>query len=145
MPIVDKTDYNAIDAYTAERIKNLEKALIRTLKWCAESIVNTARVSHTYKDQTGNLTSSIGAVIVVDGHIEWQSSFEVVKQGGQGAKDGLEFAKSLVKEFPKGIALIVVAGKNYAVHVSNRGYDVIDSAELEAKTLIPQMLQSLKI
>ena len=147
MPITDLTRYAAIDAAFDEQIKRIEFALIRTLKYVGEECVNAARNAKekTYKDQTGNLRSSVGAIVSVDGKIEWQTSFEVVKQGGQGATEGAAFAKALVSKFPKGIALIVVAGKNYAVHVSNRGYDVLTSAELEANSLVPKMLASLKL
>ncbi len=147
MPITDLTQYAVLDAALEEQIKRIETALIRTLKWVGETVINTARnvKVNTYKDQTGNLRSSVGAVVAIDGKIEWQSSFKTVKHGGQGAKEGLEFAKSLVSQYPKSIVLICVAGKDYAVHVSNRGLDVLDSSELEAQQLVPQMLDSLKL
>lgn len=147
MPITDLTSYADLDAALTEQIKRIETALIRTLKWVGETVINTARnvKVNTYKDQTGNLRSSIGAVVAIDGKIEWQSSFSTVKQGSEGARQGKDFAMSLVSQYPKGIVLICVAGKDYAVHVSNRGLDVLDSSELEAQQLVPQMLASLKL
>lgn len=71
------------------------------------------------------------------------SSFDVVKEGVEGAKGGKEYAMKLVRDFPKGIVLIVVAGMNYASHVSAKGYDVLDSSELLAEKLVPQMLRKL--
>ena len=49
----------------------------------------------------------------------------------------------MAREFPNGVVLVVVAGMNYAAHLSDRGYDVLDSAEVLAAKLVPQLLQSL--
>lgn len=132
-----------IDRYTEQRLRGLEQAVIRTLAYCGELCLNVARSTNSYKDQTGNLRSSIGYVVAVDGRIVSQSSFETVKEGGQGSKQGAAFAKQLVRRFPKGICLIVVAGMEYAAHVKNRGYDVLDSSELTADRIVPYMLKQL--
>lgn len=143
MPIRQITPMSEIDRYTEQRLRGLEQAVIRTLAYCGELCLNVARSTNSYKDQTGNLRSSIGYVVAVDGRIVSQSSFETVKEGGQGSKQGAEFAKQLVRRFPKGICLIVVAGMEYAVHVKNRGYDVLDSSELTADRIVPYMLKQL--
>jgi hypothetical protein len=132
-----------IDRYTEQKLKGLEQAVIRTLTYCGELCLNVARSTNSYKDQTGNLRSSIGYVVTVDGRIVNQSDFETVKKGGDGSKQGAAFAKQLVRRFPKGICLIVVAGMDYAVHVKNRGYDVLDSSELTADRIVPYMLKQL--
>lgn len=132
-----------IDRYTEQRLRGLEQAVIRTLTYCGELCLNVARSTNSYKDQTGNLRSSIGYVVAVDGRIVNQSDFETVKKGGDGSKQGAAFAKQLVRRFPKGICLIVVAGMDYAVHVKNRGYDVLDSSELTADRIVPYMLKQL--
>ena len=143
MPIRQITPMSEIDRYTEQRLKGLEQAAIRTLAYCGELCLNVARSTNSYKDQTGNLRSSIGYVVAVDGRIVSQSSFETVKEGGQGSKQGAAFAKQLVRSFPKGICLIVVAGMEYATHVKNRGYDVLDSSELTADRIVPYMLKQL--
>lgn len=143
MPVNQLTPKSDIDAYIVKRTERMTMALVYNLKVVGEKIINHARTSHTYTDQTGNLTSSIGYVISVDGKIVQESSFDVVKNGSDGAKQGRSFAEQLATQSPNGIVLIVVAGKNYAKYVSARGYDVIDSAELLARELIPQMLKQL--
>lgn len=143
MPIRQITPMSEIDRYTEQRLRGLEQAVIRTLAYCGELCLNVARSTNSYKDQTGNLRSSIGYVVAVDGRIVNQSSFETVKEGGQGSKQGAAFAKQLVRRFPKGICLIVVAGMEYAAHVKNRGYDVLDSSELTADRIVPYMLKQL--
>lgn len=143
MPIRQITPMSEIDRYTEQKLKGLEQAVIRTLTYCGELCLNVARSTNSYKDQTGNLRSSIGYVVAVDGRIVNQSDFETVKKGGDGSKQGAAFAKQLVRRFPKGICLIVVAGMDYAVHVKNRGYDVLDSSELTADRIVPYMLKQL--
>lgn len=139
----------------AERVM---QAIIFNLKAIGEKCVNEARnlpslsradeaAKHphqpNYIDDTGSLRSSIGYVLVVDGQIVSESSFAVVGNGKQGSEEGRSFAESLVAEHPSGIALIVVAGKNYAEYVAAKGYDVLDSAELLAEQLVQKLANDL--
>ena len=82
-------------------------------------------------------------MIVKDGKIVQMSDVTTVKNGREGTQGGAAFARQLVKEFPSGIVLIVVAGMNYAAHVSARGYNVLDSAELLAEQLVPSLMKQL--
>lgn len=143
MPIKRLTPTAEIDRYIAGRVEAIKRALVYNLCAVGEQVLNTARLTNSYKDQTGNLRSSIGYVVAVDGEIVQMSSFDIVKEGGEGAKGGKAYAIQLVKDFPQGIVLIVVAGMNYASYVSAKGYDVLDSSELLADKLVPQMLQQL--
>jgi len=79
MPVVDRTDYNAIERYFESFRQKYEQAFIRTLKYVALRVVTTARRKGSYLDQTGNLRSSVGAVIVIDGRILWSTNFEPAK------------------------------------------------------------------
>ena len=97
----------------------------------------------SYLDRTHNLRSSTGYVIVKDGKIVKMGDFTPIKGGNEGAQGGAAFARQLVKAFPSGIVLIVVAGMNYAAHVSARGYNVLDSAELLAEQLVPSLMKQL--
>lgn len=143
MGIVQKTPMSEIDKYIEEQIKRTTDAIIYNLQYVGERCLNTARQTNSYKDQTGNLRSSLGYIIAIDGKIIRQSSFEIVKDGGDGKKSGIQFAKEIVRQFPEGIVLIVVAGMHYAKYVSATGRDVIDSAELLADKLVPQILKQL--
>lgn len=127
--------------------KGIEDAIneaVYTLSYIGEQVVNTAKISRKYLDQTGNLNSSIGYVISVNGELAVKGKFEVVKNGEQGAKGGEQMAETLAKA-KGGISLIVVAGMDYAQFVSAKGLDVLDSAEILAESLIPQLLGELKI
>lgn len=143
MGITLKTPEAEIDAYIQQRVERMTGAVIYNLQYVGEACLNAARETNSYKDRTGNLRSSVGYVIVVDGKIKYQSDFEVVKKGGDGAKSGIRYAKKVARQFPEGIALIVVAGMNYAAYVSATGRDVLDSAELLADKLVPQILKQL--
>lgn len=143
MPIRQLTPMSEIDRYTELQLERLRTALIRTLMFIGELVLNKARSTNSYKDQTGNLRSSIGYVIAVDGRVVKQSDFKTVKHGKDGTDQGAAFAKKLVRQFPQGVCLIVVAGMEYAVHVKNTGYDVLDSSELLADRLVPSMLKQL--
>lgn len=143
MPIKRLTTTAEIDRYITGRVEAIKKALVYNLCAVGEQVLNAARLTNSYKDQTGNLRSSIGYVVAVDGEIVQMSSFDTVKEGREGSRGGKEYAMQLVRDFPHGIVLIVVAGMNYASYVSAKGYDVLESSELLADKLIPQMLQQL--
>lgn len=143
MPIKSQTPKAEIDRFIDARVDALKKAVIYRLHYVGEQVLNAARSTKTYKDQTGNLRSSIGYVIAVDGRVVEVSGFEVVKDGHEGAKGGKEYALQKISEFPRGIVLLIVAGMTYAQYVSDRGLEVLDPAELLARKLVPQMLKKL--
>ena len=129
-----------------EEVKaNVKKAALVNLQYVAEQALNAARQTKSYKDQTGNLRSSLGYIIAMDGEIKYTSTFEQVKTGGEGTKAGLDYAMQMIGAHKSGIVLLMVAGMEYASFVSAKGYDVLDSAELLAEKLIPQMLSKLKL
>lgn len=132
-----------IDGIMASKVKEIEDAIVYNLSYVGERCVNEARTGHTYTDRTGNLTSSMGYVLVKDGQIIRQSSFESLSTDGTGSKAGEAFARSLSAEYPSGIALIVVAGMNYAGYVADRGFNVLQKAEILAEKLVPQILEQI--
>ena len=143
MPITQLTPMSEIERYTEEQIERLKIYILRTFMYIGEACLNKARSTDSYKDQTGNLRSSIGYIITADGRVIKSSDFAIVKSGSQGAKDGLAYAKKVAKEFPQSVCLIVVAGMKYAAYVSARGYDVLDSSELCADQMTESLLKKL--
>lgn len=142
MPITQLTPMTEIERYTEQQIDRLKRLLLRNMMYVGEKVLNTARSTNSYKDQTGNLRSSIGYIISVDGRVVHASDFQTVKNGGEGSKEGKDYAKRLARKHPNGICLIVVAGMNYAAYVS-ANYDVLDSSELEAERLTKKILKQL--
>ena len=145
MPIYRKTPDSAIDTSIDRVFERHNRALIQLLTDVGERCIVEARGGNgkQYIDQTGNLRSSVGYVVVKDGNIVSQSDFQQVKGGNEGASEGRVFAGKLKSETSTGIALIVVAGMNYATYVSAKGYNVLDSSELLAENLVSKMLKAV--
>ena len=143
MPIRQTTPKSQINAYIDERMNMLKQAIIYNFCAIGEKVRNAAIERGSYTDRTGNLRNSVGYVVIVDGQVYELGSFGKPDGNSEGKSTGQSYARSLVKKFPKGIVLIVVAGMRYASYVSARGKDVLDSAELLADQLVPKMLKQL--
>lgn len=173
MPITQKTLRAEIDTYTENQVNRLLNAIIYNLGVIGEKVVNEARERGSYTDRTGNLRSSTGYVIVVDGKIAQMSSFQAIRgqgenaqrvsfttkagkqvdywakgatgDGSQGKTEGESFARSLASRYPRGIVLIVVAGMNYASYVAAKGFNVLASSQLLADKLVDDLLRKLGV
>lgn len=139
------------DYLKIESQKHFEQ-VITALKYVGETVVNDIRTSHisNWTDQTGNLRSSIGYIITVDGKPVQMSNFDKVvgpkpdPKAGDGTQDGASYARSLASTYPQGVALIVVAGMEYASYVEKRdNKTVLAQGEIEARQLVAEMLQQL--
>lgn len=141
MPEVNNYINNILDA----KIQNV----IRVMRIAGEDAVNEARSyakDNDWRDVTGNLRSSIGYVVTLNGLIVGED-FEKVSGSQASTKDGKkvgrDLAISIAKALPE-IALVVVAGMNYAVTVESRGRNVLTSAEIKAKLKLNQLLKSIR-
>lgn len=143
MPI-KRIDLN-VSQYLSEKAERFREACLNNLMYVGEQAVNEARQRGRYKDQTGNLRSSIGYCVLEDGKVIKESSFDTVKNGAQGSLKGRAFLQRLISEHPSGLVLIVVAGMEYAAYVEAKNLNVLDSAEQLAERLLPQLLKSLKL
>ena len=126
-------------------VQRREQAIIATYCYIGEYCVKVARDGGTYKDRTGNLRSSIGYVVLNNSIVVKQGSFEQIKSGNEGVKEGNKFLQKLKKksEYRNGIVFIMSAGMNYSAKVEAKGYDVLTLSELQAKELANQMLSDL--
>lgn len=160
MPMKMDTRMGDIDRYIEEKVSEMRSLIIRQLQIAGEQCVNAARNlpsmsranpaasrphQPNYIDDTAKLRSSIGYVVVCDGEVVFESSFAPVGGGKEGSEKGRAFAERLAREERDGFALIVVAGMNYARYVAAKGYDVLDTAELEARKLVPRLLRQIGI
>jgi hypothetical protein len=125
--------------------EKIKQTCILKLRYIGEECVRQARKHGTYTDRTGNLRSSVGYVIVDNSKIMAESEFRPVKNTTEGGDTGHKYARRLANRYPKGIALIVVAGMKYAVYVQRRGHDVTASAELLAERLLSQLKINAKL
>lgn len=120
---------------------DLEKWIQQDMKaWFDELLEDFRKTGRDYVDRArartkvggqgfGNITwdlrSSIIMVLAVDGKIIETYNPPIAK--GDGLKDGKALAKEVIAEMGrrKGIAMAIVAGKNYAVFVEDKGFRVI--------------------
>lgn len=121
-----------------------ERVIMRRLQYIGEEAINTARTSRRYLDQTGNLTSSIGYVVLRRGSIVKMAGFDKTKEGDEGVRQGESLATSLAKDYPHDFALIVVAGMDYAAYVEAKGLGGMTAAELQSKASIEQFVKRFK-
>ena len=130
-----------------ERTRQIEQAIITNLAFLGEECIKQARENGNYIDQTGNLRSSIGYVIYVNGR-PLSSDFKDYQgskgNSGEGKKAGEALAKSVASKHKQGVVLVVVAGMNYALYVESKNRDVLSSAEHLAEKELPKMLSQLK-
>lgn len=121
-----------------------ERVILKRLQEIGEEAINTARTSRRYLDQTGNLTSSIGYVILRRGSIINKAGFDKTKEGNEGVKQGESLATSIASDYPHDFALIVVAGMDYAAYVEAKGLGGMTAAELQSKAAIEQFVKRFK-
>lgn len=150
MPFTLKTPLSEFDAYIDRKIENARQAIIGRLCYIGSLCINEAREHGDYNNPTGNLRSSIGYVVVVDGQVYEKAIVEMTKNGTEGQKEADAFLNRLAEKHQTGICLIVVAGMNYASYVEHgtkrNNYtprNVLASAELLADRLVPQMLEQI--
>lgn len=143
MPIKCDTPESAMRDFLQQQIERRQRALLYNLAYVGEQLRNEAVANGSYKDRTRHLRGSVGYVIAVDGQLVKTGDFGRTDSPTEAKNEGRQFAESLVSRYPKGVVLIVVAGKTYAKYVAAKGYNVIDSAETLAKKLVPEMLHQL--
>lgn len=153
MGIKAKFTAKQVEMELARRSRSIEAAIIRRLQFLGEKCLIECRTNKSYQDQTGNLTSSMGYVVVANGMIVQSHGFNQGVQslsgnsgtavGKSGMATGQALAKEVAQEFRTGYALIVVAGMNYAAAVEAKGYNVLTSAELLAEKEMPRMMKAL--
>lgn len=142
------TPMSEINAAIKAEVERANMLTIRALSYLGEMCVIEAKdrpQESSWFDQSGNLRSSIGYIIVHNGKIIKYSGFNQVKQGSDGIKEGKGLATELAKQYTSGYALIVVAGMNYAELVEAMDSKVVlASAELFARNELPNMMAKLK-
>ncbi len=131
----------------------LDTRLLTIVQRAGEQFVADARSTDTYKDQTGNLRSSIGYVILKDGKRITEAYDDtvkpVLKQDGTLAKDQpINSAKTIIdfiaEKYPTGYVLVGIAGMQYAAAVESRGFDVITSSAIKAEDDLIKSFNDLK-
>lgn len=134
-----------IDAF----LQRVEKVTINELMQVGLEFVQDARLKTKaqggFDDQTGNLRSSIGFILMHDGNIVHRD-FELSDGGtekAEGLSTGIKAAEEIAGAYPKGWAIITVAGMEYASWVEAKGYDVITGSTLGAQAKLDKAFQNV--
>lgn len=122
-----------------------EEKILKLLQAGGEKFVEIARKSGSYRDQTGNLRSSIGYVIAKYGDVivENFKRSEKGNNGSEGISKGRQLAEEVSLSFPDGYILVGVAGMDYAVAVEARGQEVVTGANTQCNEYLKKALQTV--
>lgn len=135
-----------VDEVFAAFLNEIGAQVIESLIHIGEQAVSIAKQvppERGFTDRTGNLRSSIGYVVALDGK-PINMAFEAVKGGAEGIAEGERLALQIAGRYGTGDpVLVVVAGMNYAVHVESKGRDVLTSAEKYAEKAIAREMADL--
>ena len=116
------------------------KQKIRCLYSCRQEVK-----SGSYKDQTGNLRSSIGYIIAKDGEVVTEN----FKEGDKGTDKttgkykGRRLAEEVSLSYTGGYVLVGVAGMEYAAAVEAKGYEVVSGANTQCEKYLRDTLKSI--
>ena len=110
-----------------------------------EKFIEVARRSGSYKDQTGNLRSSIGYIIAKDGEVVKENFKESDKGTDKttGKYKGRRLAEEVSLSHTGGYILVGVAGMEYAAAVEAKGYEVISGANTQCEKYLRDTLKSV--
>ena len=124
----------------------IDHVIISRLKYIGETFVNNARSNNTYLDQTGNLRSSIGYIVLKNGKKQYEN-YQLSERGTEKQK-GMSTGKQLANELASGLSigyvLIVVAGMDYAASVESKGKDVLTASSILAKEQLITAMDKIK-
>jgi hypothetical protein len=141
MGINFKFDHLQFRQAVAQKVAELDAAIVNRFTRVGEQFIADARESGGYKDQTGNLRSSIGYLLLKNGRVIAASYSR--SSTGSGAQKGKEFLLKISEEYPSGYVLICAAGMEYAAAVESMGKDVITGSSQTAETSLKDSLAAL--
>jgi len=141
--IVPKFSRKQVEVFVRREVQKIEAAILSRLLRIGENFIKNARSLGNYKDQTGNLRSSIGYVIMKDGE---QISISFPGKSSVGSSQGKTIAEKLKRKYSKtkGMVLICIAGMEYAAAVESRGKDVITGSTIIAKEELKKAIKSIQ-
>lgn len=133
-------------------LRAADKALFEAMKDAGLAFAKAARMRSEFQDQTGNLRSSIGCIILKDGVVKYKN-FVLSNKGTDkttGLKKGREVGLETAIEFAQdnglreGYVLVVVAGMHYAAAVESKNYDVLTNSASEGENELLKGLIAIK-
>ena len=149
---IKATGFEEVIKYIDTQSERVVKAFIDDLNYVGLQVVTYVRDRsgiESWYDQTGNLRSSIGYVVIYDGNIIGEGGFEMVdgprrvETFDDGSQIGQSFAESFAEKYVHGYALVIVAGMEYASYVEDmESKDVLKSGQFQAEALIKNLVDA---
>lgn len=132
---------DALNAKLARIESKAQDALSMLGEQCVVKVRDRS-ASESWHDQTGNLRNSIGYVVLNNG----QETSAGYQQGTTGGEHAQVYAEGLKRQYNKGLAMVVVAGMDYAAHVESiENKDVLASTQLWAEREgMPKLINNLR-
>jgi hypothetical protein len=141
-PIFSDSDIEKFYDKFAERA---EEKIIKFFVQAGEEGAKRAKENKGFNDITGNLRSSLGYAVVVNGRVV-MGKFDQIneKSGEEGVKESSRLIRELAAKYDKGYVLILLAGMNYAIYVENmEGKDVIASSAIWLEDYLRTTMQKV--
>jgi hypothetical protein len=135
-----------LNTYLRAQSQVIEKSMIYRLEYLVAQLVNHAKLSAGYEDQTSNLKSSIGGVLLKDRKPITYTGF--VNQGNatDGENKGVDFMSKVSQSQPNGYVIVLVAGMEYATYVEDyHNKNVLKKSELKMMAELPSIINKLKL
>ena len=134
-----------ITKFIEKSLQRTRKAVLNAYNFAGEQFVIDARQNGDYIDRTGNLRSSIGYIVIIDGRVSSENFVHsgTGSDGEFGVQQGLTYAEELAKDYPKGVVLICVAGMDYAAAVESKGLDVITGSTAALENKLNSLLKNI--
>lgn len=135
---LNATIQNEVDEWFDELLEIYRKA---GRKFTERARARTKLADGSFGNITWNLRSSIGYLLVNNG-VVLESYFPALKGAPEGSKTGDDYAReiALLIDEGEGVALVCVAGMEYAFFVESKGFDVITVSSLKFETEIKELL-----
>ena len=142
---------------SVERVKeNFNKVFLANLNYVGLDAIRHARLNRGYQNRTSNLCNSISYTATVNNFdSETQSIGEVnpesAREDGGDLQGAINKGHSLANQMnikdgikgKGGMSLTLVAGMEYARHVEDMGYNVLDSSAKKAEKDFEQAIENI--
>ena len=136
-------DQQSLERWLNHFQRKAEDKMLVFLQAGGEKFIEVARRSGSYKDQTGNLRSSIGYIIAKDGEVVTENFKESDKGTDKttGKYKGRRLAEEVSLSHTGGYVLVGVAGMEYAAAVEAKGYEVVSGANTQCEKYLRDTLK----
>lgn len=138
-------DQKSLERWFEHFQSKAEDKMLALLQAGGEKFIEIARKNGSYKDQTGNLRSSIGYIIAKDGEVVKENFVESDKGTDKttGKYKGRRLAEKVSLSHANGYVLVGVAGMEYAAALEAKGYEVASGANAQCEKYLRDALKSV--